>query len=144
MGKTKKKKAKKKSLKGLKNKAWNLFSIYIRLRDSNNEGFSPCCTCGKVFHWSEMDAGHYISRGYLNTFLNEKNVFAQCRWENRYREGATSAYAIFLVKKFGNGIIEELDDLKNQAVKFSQAYYEEKIEGLKIKIEELKISKGIE
>lgn len=97
-----------KSDETLKSKLDTLFSLYVRQRDSK-DGVARCVTCGKYDHWKEMDAGHYISRQYLSVRYNEKNVHAQCKSCNRFHEGMKDAYALFLIKTYGKGILEELD-----------------------------------
>ena len=58
-------------------KADKWFSIYIRLRDANNEGICSCITCGKMFLWKNVDCGHYVKRQFQGTRFNEKNSHAQ-------------------------------------------------------------------
>ncbi|RKY08530.1 MAG: recombinase, partial [Planctomycetota bacterium] len=66
-------------LNKLHNTVWDLFSQYIRLRDTQDDGYCYCCCCGLPRHWKRMDAGHFISRGHLYLRYNEKNVHAQCK-----------------------------------------------------------------
>jgi hypothetical protein len=73
---------KKQTVKALKVKAWKMFSEYIRRKYSDSEGYASCFTCGKVKHWTEMDAGHGISgRGNFVLFLEEV-VRPQCKYCN--------------------------------------------------------------
>ena len=43
-------------------KLWKWFSIYIRLRDSDENGYGKCFTCGKIIFWKKGDCGHGIGR----------------------------------------------------------------------------------
>lgn len=55
------------------------FSLYIRLRDSDANGFGRCISCGKLVHYKEADCGHFINRQHMNTRYDERNCNLQCR-----------------------------------------------------------------
>jgi hypothetical protein len=59
-------------------KLWPWFSKYIRLRDSDSEGYCSCFTCGRVAFWKQMDCGHGLGRQHLAIKYNQKNNHAQC------------------------------------------------------------------
>ena len=44
-----------------------IFSQYIRLRATDHRGMGECHTCGAVRHWTEVDAGHFMSRACMST-----------------------------------------------------------------------------
>lgn len=129
-------------LKKLFDKAWKLMSEYIRKRDTDWRGYGNCCTCGKTVEYKKAHAGHY-RHGYLD--FNEKNINLQCAGCNTYRGGALDKYTIFLIKKYGIGIIEKLDDLYHKhkqkqdktGKKYTKEELEEIIEDLKVKIANL-------
>ena len=52
----------------------SIFSTYIRLKGSNEEGWGECFTCGRLRHYKEVDCGHFITRAKLNTRWDEMNV----------------------------------------------------------------------
>jgi len=133
-----KKSKKKKSTKTLKNKLDKVFSEYIRLRDSDHLGYVCCCTCGKPEPWQDVDCGHFISRAYIATRFEETNAHAQCRYENRYRNGSPEEYALFIINKYGMKEYNRLRDLKNSGFKPSIAWYEEKLLHYQQKVLELK------
>lgn len=99
------------------------FSIFIRLRDSQN-GVGRCISCGKVVHWKQADCGHFVNRKHLSLRFSEKNCNLQCRACNRFDEGNPVGYARGLIEKYGDGILEELEIAKRQTVKFSKAEIE--------------------
>lgn len=115
------------------------FSIYVRLRDSNNE-LVKCCTCGKLIHWKESDAGHFVNRKHMSLRYSEINVNAQCRSCNRFDEGNIPSYSLFLIKKYGSEIIDKLLIAKNQTVKID---FKQIAEFYKSKAKELAKLKGI-
>lgn len=62
----------------IKNIAWSLFSMYIRIRDFDKYG-GKCYTCERRFTtWKEAQACHYISRGKAPTLYDEINVKIGC------------------------------------------------------------------
>lgn len=126
-----------KTLAQLKKDLDKQFSLYTRLSDANDEGYSTCVTCGKVAQWKEMDAGHYITRNHLSTRWEELNVWSQCRGCNRFGGGKPDEYAIFLIKQFGDDILTQLHQQKHTITKMSRADYEEKITYYKERVAEL-------
>jgi len=96
----------KKTVSALKKLLWKHFSIYIKRRDKN-----VCCTCGRVFLGGAIGGGHYIAKGAssLEYYFHERNVHAQCTNCNLKLEGNRPAYRAFLLQKYGQ---ETLDDLE--------------------------------
>lgn len=122
----------------LKNKLWKIFSEYIRRREADENGMVSCISCGAVRHWKEIHAGHYIPRSAgLAVYFSEKNVHPQDAACNTFRHGNLSQYALALRKKYGEGILEELDALRRETRKISQVEYAELIEKYKSKLKEL-------
>lgn len=108
----------------LKSKLDCLFSRYIRLRDANQYGYCRCISCGKIVHWKECDAGHYVNRRHMGLRYDEKNVNAQCRACNRFDEGNQIGYTRGLIKKYGSEVIQYLEVKKHNTACFSNAAYE--------------------
>jgi len=105
-----------KTTTSLQTKLDTLFSLYIRKKSATKDGMVRCVTCGKYDHWKEMDAGHYISRQYLTTRYDERNVHVQCRSCNRFHEGMKDEYTLFLMRTYGHQVLEELNQAKWKAV----------------------------
>lgn len=82
-------------------KLWDRFSIFIRLRDTNADGFGFCFTCGKPKFWRDGDAGHGIGRQHKATFLDERNVHFQCKPCNGFEGGAREKYEREVCKRYG-------------------------------------------
>ena len=96
---------KKKTLKYWKTKIDKVFHEYIRRRDANNNtGYCNCITCNKPIHFTESDAGDFISRGKLSTRYDPRNVYSQCRKCNRFEYGRQYEYSLTL----GEQLSEEL------------------------------------
>lgn len=101
------------SVPKLKEIADEVFSIYIRTFYSK-DGQCRCYTCDKVLPIAEVDAGHYVSRicGYLR--YSTKNVFVQCRYCNRFKEGNKDEFTLRLIREFGMQRLEELNMWKHK------------------------------
>jgi hypothetical protein len=90
------------------------FSLYIRMKAAIDYGLVRCPTCGKWYHWKEMDWSHYISRDRKIVRWNEKNCIAQCRSENRFHSGNIYKMRQVLVKQYGDEAIQEIERLADQ------------------------------
>jgi 5-methylcytosine-specific restriction endonuclease McrA len=124
-------------MKSEEDKFWDTFSKYIRLRDSDDNGYCTCISCDNVAYYKECDAGHFISRNRKIVKFNEYNVNAQCQRCNRFENGAQYRYSISLDKKYGEGTAEFLSNLSHTAVKVSQEEYKELNKAYKIKVKSL-------
>jgi len=100
----KKKKSKAKLIKDLD----KVFSLYIRLRNSDQNGTVECYTSGKLMHYKDAHAGHFISRRHLSTRWNEINVQVQSVGENLFNQGNAPVFAQRLLKEFGEDIVDKL------------------------------------
>ena len=96
------------------------FSLYIRFRGAlefqkevpdADIFFGRCCTCGKVGQWKYMDCGHFISKGRggaSGVRWDERNAHLQCKGCNAFSQGNAQEYMDFMLKKYGQGVIDEL------------------------------------
>ncbi len=132
-------KAKKPKVSTVKKRLDNIFNEYIRRRDIRGSGeCAICCSCGKIDEWKNMDAGHFVPCQHNATRYDERNVNIQCRKCNRYDEGNSAGYAVFLIKKYGADIIEELDALGHTTKQFKVSELLELEQEYKQKLIELK------
>jgi hypothetical protein len=100
-------------------KLWKWFSIYIRLRDSDDNGYCKCFTCGRVKFWREGDCGHGIGRQYLPTKYHEKNNHFQCKFCNGLDEGKKDVYKDEVNKRYGANTWISLELQKRQKFTWS-------------------------
>lgn len=125
---------------------WHWFSLFIRLRDSDANGYCKCISCGRIHHYKEMQAGHYISRRaiYLAVKYHEKNVNAQCVYCNMHLKGNGPGYAAGLVRKHGPDVLDELNMLKhNKVSNWKPWYISDLSEGYRHKAHEQADKRGI-
>jgi hypothetical protein len=87
--------------KALKDKAWKMFALYIKVRDSNAEGICTCCTCGKEMAFDDQDnnAGHFVAGRNLSILFDEKIVHSQCSKCNLFLNGSQGKYFLFMKSK---------------------------------------------
>ena len=133
-----------KSISKLKKELDKWFSLYIRLRDCNEEGLVQCFTSGRVYHYKNMHAGHFMSRKHLATRWCESNVQPQSPADNLFGQGEQYKFGLNLDAKYGEGTAEELQFKSRQTLKMTRVDYEDKIGYYKSLVEKLKKEKGIE
>jgi hypothetical protein len=135
-----------KSISKLKKELDKWFSLYIRLRSSNEYGITQCYTCSKAAHYKTggMQCGHFQSRSYLATRFDEVNCQVQCVGCNMFKQGEQYKFALALDANYGEGTADELLYLAKTTIKLSRADYEEKISYYKEVVNKLKKEKGLE
>ena len=114
---------KKKTLSSQKKKLDAVFSKFIRYRDQGQ-----CFTCPKKDHPKKMQNGHFVPRQYLSERYDERNCNCQCYACNMLYGGQPSKYAVELEKKYGRGIVEELESKRQEITKRTVEWYDEQIE----------------
>jgi len=125
----------------LKRKLWTIFSTFTRMRDcfestgSTEWGF--CFTCGKRYHFKLLQAGHFIPGRNNAVLFSERGVHAQCYNCNINLKGNTLEYRRGIIKKYGDGVDEELEEESRQTIKFTVSQLEEMIIDYKKRIKEL-------
>ena len=127
-----------KSIKQLKKELDRVFSLYIRLRDSDSNGFGRCITCGRVRHYKKADCGHYMKRQYLATRYDEKNCNLQCKHCNAFLQGANEIYKVKIDEKYGPGTSGILEIKSRNPSKFDRFIYGVLIREYREKLKEFK------
>jgi hypothetical protein len=116
-----------------------VFSEFIRRRDSDSNGMCMCITCGRVHHWKEIHAGHFIQRDRKATRFSEENVNAQCCHCNSFRSGEQFEHGRMIDIKYGKGTAQKLKNLSMASVcKLDATWLMYYIDLYKKKIKELK------
>lgn len=129
-----------KKLTYYKKRAWDQFSRYIRLRDSQN-GYAKCCSCEFLAEWRLLQAGHFVAGRNNSILFDERNCHAQCVGCNFFGKNSRSYgnYFQFMKAHYGLQVIDELITLSNKTVNYEREDYqaiEEKYKNLANKIEE--------
>ena len=117
-----------------------VFSMFIRLRDSKPYGFTAfkCISCGQIKPFEQMDCGHFVGRTHLATRWNEDNCNGECRACNRMSADHIIYYQRNLEHKIGAEKVDLLLALGRQTKKWSEweleqliKYYQDQVKLLK-------------
>lgn len=143
-------KTKPKTVSKLKKELWTVFSRYIRLRDSlewandhpehNGEPMAACVSCRKTikaFGVGGLQAGHFIPGRNNSILFDERGVHAQCYRCNIPLKGNWVPYRRFMVERYGEEVIEELEELDKTNHQFKPHEVEELIAVYKGKVSKL-------
>jgi len=98
-------------------KADACFSKFIRRRDKHR-----CQTCGKQMQSNESQCGHYVSRSCFALRFSEKNCLCQCVACNVFKKGNLDQFALKLMKKWGDNILYELDEIRKERKRTVKKY----------------------
>ena len=98
----------KKKPKGLKywiTKMDTYFHKYIRLRDTDADGYGNCYTCNSSLDYKKTQAGHFINRSLKSTRWDERNVKIQCARCNNWMEGRQFEFSLKLGMKLSKELL---------------------------------------
>jgi len=86
-----------------------VFSQFIRLRDSDQNGYVTCPCCGAVNYWTECDCMHFMRREHKNTRYCEENCFGGCKTCNQLKDGNLRKFGAFIesIRPGGVELLEE-------------------------------------
>lgn len=108
-------------------------SIYVRLRDSDENGICRCVTCETRKPWRQMDNGHFIKRQHMATRYKETNCHSQCKKCNYFEQGNDAKYEQFIIDKYGEDELNKLKAARHSTCKIGafelkqlEKYYKEK------------------
>lgn len=102
-----------------------VFSQFIRLRDSDDNGYIPCYCCGAFNYWTECDCMHFMPRIHQNTRYSEENCHGGCVSCNRQKKGNLLQYGEHL-ERDSPGSVEFLEE----QARISYSYSVSEIKGL--------------
>lgn len=123
-------------------KLWKIFSVYIRLRDTNEEGIGRCFTCPRYIHWKKGDAGHGIPRQYKATKFDEKNNHLQCKLCNGFEGGVREKYKEEVNKRYGPQAWDLLELKSRSVYRWSQFEIDVLEKHYKKEVEKLLLTKN--
>ena len=87
--------------------------LYVRLKETDVNGYGLCCSCGNMNPWSNLHGGHFQPKGcnYNAAAFDERNVHIQCATCNIYGCGNPAGYSKYMEKKYGWDVIAEIEAL---------------------------------
>jgi len=123
----------------LKEKAWKLFSQYIRRKYSNEDGTCTCFTCDKIFpSYKDLQAGHAIPGRKNYVLFLEEVCRPQCPRCNLHY-GLKGNYQEFipkLVELYGLDQYQEWVRESKKPLKRTKGDYEQLIDELTEQLKE--------
>jgi Bacteriophage Lambda NinG protein len=125
------------TLPALVRKLDSIFSRYIRMKYADEGGTVSCVTCGKLMHWKEAHAGHFVSRRHMAVRWDERNVHPQCCGCNTFNGGALDEYASYIINIYGMNTFDELRGMKKLTQKWTRPELTELIAHFSNKVNEL-------
>lgn len=126
------------------NKLWDIFSVWVRVRDADKNGMITCITSGRRVHWKDADAGHFISRRHLSTKFDEQNVHAQSRHSNRFQYGQQFEYSKAIDLKYGPGTADKILVKSRVTCKRGQFEIDNMYSWYKSEVERIKKEKNLD
>jgi len=130
--------------KSPRDKAWEWFSRYYRLKNSNKEGFCVCYTCGVMKAWNDgMQTGHLLDGRNNAILLCEEAVRCQCVGCNMFKSGNKEVYIPKFIDEMGREAYDSLIRIKNTPVKRNKREWEELEAEYKQKARDIAEAKGI-
>lgn len=117
-----------------------VFSQYIRLRDSDENGYVTCyCECGRVMYWTDAQCMHFRDRDHMNTRFSEDACKAGCEDCNCRKDGNIKAFGEHL-ERDRPGSVEAIEEQARSLYKYDVpelksliAYYAKEVRVMKAK-----------
>lgn len=120
-----------------------VFSLWVRLSNSDHAGRVTCITCGVRGSYRDFDCGHFVPRANQATRFSEKNCRPQCRYCNRDRGGRPDLFASALDKLYGVGTSDDLRRLGKSVCKRSKPEIAALVDYYRAEVARLKKEKGL-
>ena len=117
-----------KSLQTLIKELDEVFSIWVRKKYADSNGYLNCFITGVRLHWKQADAAHYIRREKMATRWHEWNVHPSSIDSNRFDPEHERMYGEKMIEVFGIEQVTELHNLSHSLAKWTRPELEEKIE----------------
>jgi hypothetical protein len=132
---------KKRSKTSIASEACRWIQMYARLRDTDDNGWGNCCSCGAVVRWNECDGGHFQPKGrsYNGASIDPRNVHAQCKTCNLTLGGNPAGYQKYMHDHYTDEEIAELERMSHDTP--SREVMAEALKKYKALAKELKRSK---
>lgn len=134
---------KEKTLSQLIKELDTVFSLFIRLRDSNDQGTVICFVSGEKVYYKEAQAAHWIPRANMVMRFCEQNVHACTKESNQYDPQHDDKYILKMLGFYGKNIVDDLIRRAQGLQKWTRPEIQEMIEDYSIKVANLRRIKGL-
>lgn len=127
------------TVSSLKKKAWDLYSLIVRLSAADWRGYVTCVTCGVIRHYKDgMQAGHFVAGRGNAILFEETNVHPQCYVCNIRKHGHQLEYYYWMKRRYGEREVQRLRRLAKKARSFTIGELRDMIDGFKVRLEGLR------
>jgi 5-methylcytosine-specific restriction endonuclease McrA len=116
-----------KTITQLKKKLWDKVSLYVRTKDRDWKDEVSCVTCGKVYHYKKMQAGHFIPGRKGKTLFDTRGIHPQCYRCNINLKGNWARYYEFMKVTYGQKLIDELIKQDKEVFHYTTEWLKEEI-----------------
>lgn len=114
--------SKKKTMKRLKDLAWEGFARKMRKKGADANGNIKCITCPRIYHFTSKawNAGHFRHGKWKMSGFYENNVWPQCVFcncgggKNSSGQYIAELYELALVEKLGSAEVNKIISLSKQ------------------------------
>lgn len=128
-----------------------VFSLYVRLSESDDSGIVSCFTCDKSLSWKRgaipglesAQACHFISRGHMATRWYDLNVHAGCNECNVEKDGNMEVYEQKMLERYGEETVQKIYNAAHVGHQFSEVELSALYYKLKRDYDLLKKQKGL-
>jgi hypothetical protein len=138
-----KREKKRMSISQLTKRLDTVFSLYIRLENSNKNGMVKCFTCDNPHHYKSIHNGHFQSRRFMSTRFDPFNCAPQCYACNVGMSGMQYEFGKRIDLKYGEGMADLIVQKSKGVYKFTPEEMLEMIEFFAEKVDKLKKQKDI-
>jgi len=91
-----------------------IFMAWTRMRTANEDGMVTCISSLRPYHWSKVDAGHFLPRSTApGLIFHPDNVWPQSKIDNWF-EGNRIEYRKNLIKKIGLLKVEWMEAMQGR------------------------------
>ena len=96
-------------------RACQFIQLYVRLLETDVNGYGYCCSCGRNLSWGECQGGHFQPKGrnYNAAAFEEDNVHVQCAGCNCNLGGNPAGYVKYMNEHFEPEAIEHLESISH-------------------------------
>ena len=107
------------SINKVKKELYKAVQLLARLQEVDKYGYGKCISCWRIIKWNEGHGWHYIPRMHMATAFDLRNIHLQCPYCNNQLHGNLIEYRKNMIDQFGEDLVLELEEKKNQTKDFT-------------------------
>ena len=84
--------------------------LYVRLVETDWNGYGKCCSCGNMNPWGNLQGGHFQPKGrnYNAAAFDRRNIHIQCDTCNTYLGGNPAGYSKYMNENYDSQVVDEI------------------------------------